>query len=74
MENSGLQTRPEIEPGTSRLPVLKRRTAQFLLGPRTDCFNIHAYPTFEPGFFGTAADYNITNNYHFEGENTKVSL
>ena len=46
-ENSeclGPQARPGTEPGTSRLPVLKRRTAQPLVGPRTESFNIYALP------------------------------
>ena len=44
MENCewlGWQKWPEIEPGTSHLPVLKCRTAQPLMGPRTDSINIH---------------------------------
>ena len=47
MENSerlGRQARPGIEPGTSRQPVLKRRIAQPLVGPRTDSIVIHVLP------------------------------
>ena len=38
------QTRPDIAPRTSRLPVLKRRIGQPLVGPRTDSIDIHALP------------------------------
>ena len=40
-ERLGRQARPGIEHCTSRLPVLKHRIAQPLVGPRTDSFSIH---------------------------------
>ena len=52
-----LQARLGIESVTFCLPVLKRRTAQPLGGPRTDSFNFHPYPGFEPGTFNAAAGF-----------------
>ena len=43
-ERFGRQARPEIEPVIFLYQFLKRRTAQPLVGPRTDIFNIHALP------------------------------
>ena len=56
-ERIGRQARLGIELDTSRLPVLKHKTAQPLVGPRTDSFNILSYPGFEPGTFGAAAGF-----------------
>ena len=45
-----------IEHGTSRQSVLERRTAQSLVGPKTDSLKFMPYPGFEPGTFGATAD------------------
>ena len=58
MENSeqlSRQARQGIEPGTSRLTVLKHITAQPLVGPRTEVLTSMRYPGFEPETFGVAA-------------------
>ena len=51
----GRQARRGIEPGTFRLPVSECRTAQPLVGPRTENLTPMPYPGFEPGTFGEAA-------------------
>ena len=51
------QARPGIEPGTSRLQVLQRRTAQSLVGPRTDNVTSMPQPGFEPRTFIVAAGF-----------------
>ena len=56
-EQLGRQVRPGIEPGTSRLPVLERRTAQTLVGPKADNLTSMSYPGSEPGTFSAAAGF-----------------
>ena len=43
-ERLGRQTQPGIKSATSRLPLLKHRTAKPLVGAKTDSFNIHILP------------------------------
>ena len=56
-ERLGGQARPQIEPGTSHLPVFESRTALPLLGPRTDSLTSIPNPKFEPGTFSAAAGF-----------------
>ena len=43
-ERLGRKALPEIEPGSSCLPVFEHKTAKPLVGPRTHSFDIHALP------------------------------
>ena len=56
-ERLGRQARPGIEPGTSHLLVLERRTAQPLVGLRTDNLTSMPYPGFEPETFDGVASF-----------------
>ena len=57
MEGLDQKARPEIEPGTSRLPDAERRTAQSLVGPRTDSLTSMSNPGFEHGTFSADAGF-----------------
>ena len=56
-ERLGRQARPGVEPGTSRLPIFERKTAQLLVGPRTYSLTSMLYPGIEPETFGAAAGF-----------------
>ena len=58
LQTVGSTSTTGVKPGTSRLPVLKRRTAQPLVGPRTGTvLTSMPYPGFEPGTFGKTAGF-----------------